>query len=54
MSKTFRSGALGALMDEYDRAASEIAHLVNDFRDAEFVWSFDAREETTMDGGYDA
>lgn len=36
MTKTYRSGALGALLDEYERAASEFAQLLSDIPDAEF------------------
>jgi uncharacterized damage-inducible protein DinB len=37
MSKTYRSGAIGALMDEYERAASELRRLVERIPDEEFV-----------------
>jgi uncharacterized damage-inducible protein DinB len=33
---TYRSGALGALMDEYERASGELARLLNEVTDAEF------------------
>jgi uncharacterized damage-inducible protein DinB len=36
MSKAFRSGAVGALMDEYERASAELAQLILHLTDAEF------------------
>lgn len=36
MTKTFRRGAAGALMDEYERAAAELVRLVERLSDAEF------------------
>lgn len=36
MSKAFRSGAVGALMDEYERASDELAQLILHLTDAEF------------------
>jgi uncharacterized damage-inducible protein DinB len=37
MRKSYRSGAIGALMDEYERAASELARLVERIPDDDFV-----------------
>lgn len=37
MRKTYRSGAIGALMDEYERAASELERLVEQIPDDDFV-----------------
>jgi uncharacterized damage-inducible protein DinB len=37
MKKTYRSGAIGALMDEYERAASELAGLVERIPEGDFV-----------------
>ena len=37
MRKSYRSGAIGALMDEYERAASELARLVESIPDEEFT-----------------
>jgi uncharacterized damage-inducible protein DinB len=37
MRKAYRKGALGAMMDEYERAASELKHLVEQISDDEFV-----------------
>jgi len=37
MSKTYRSGAIGALMDEYERAAAELRRVVEQIPDEEFV-----------------
>lgn len=37
MRDTYRSGAIGALMDEYERAASELRRLVERIPDDEFV-----------------
>lgn len=36
MSKTYRRGAVGALMDEYERASDELARLILQLTDAEF------------------
>jgi uncharacterized damage-inducible protein DinB len=45
MSKSYRSGAIGALMDEYERAASELARLVEQIPDDDFTRVVDARTE---------
>lgn len=37
MKKSYRSGALGALMDEYERAAGELKHLVERIPEEDFV-----------------
>jgi uncharacterized damage-inducible protein DinB len=37
MTKTYRPGALGALMDEYERASGELARLVEGITDADYV-----------------
>ena len=37
MKKAYRKGAIGALMDEYERAASELRRLVEQIPDDEFV-----------------
>ncbi|HVF66172.1 MAG TPA: hypothetical protein VM914_00815 [Pyrinomonadaceae bacterium] len=37
MRESYRSGALGALMDEYERAASELARLVGRIPDDDFA-----------------
>lgn len=37
MRKSYRKGALGALMDEYERAASELKHLVAQIPDNDFT-----------------
>lgn len=36
MTRTFRSGALGALMDEYERAAGDLMQLVESVADSDF------------------
>ena len=36
MRKSYRSGAIGALMDEYERAAAELARLVEQIPDDDF------------------
>ena len=41
--KSYRSGAVGALMDEYERAASELARLVGQIPDDEFARVVDAQ-----------
>lgn len=37
MKKSYRKGALGAMMDEYERAASELRRLVEQIPDDDFV-----------------
>lgn len=44
--KTFRKGALGALMDEYERAVSELTRVVNGITEAQFVF---VRDRETQD-----
>lgn len=41
MRKSYRKGALGALMDEYERAAEELWHLIEQIYDEEFVKTTD-------------
>lgn len=41
--KTYRGGAVGALMDEYERAASELRRLVEQIPDDDFVRVVDAQ-----------
>ena len=36
MIKTYRSGAVGALMDEYERAVAELARVIESISDEEF------------------
>ncbi len=36
MKKTYRSGGVGAMMDEYERAASDLTLIVSALSDAEF------------------
>lgn len=36
MARVFRSGALGALMDEYERAAAELSGILNGISDADY------------------
>jgi uncharacterized damage-inducible protein DinB len=43
MKKTYRSGAIGALMDEYERAASELRHLIERIPEVDFVRVVDAQ-----------
>ncbi|HEX8143827.1 MAG TPA: DinB family protein [Pyrinomonadaceae bacterium] len=43
MRKSYRSGALGALMDEYERAASELTRLVEQIPDEDFVRIVDSQ-----------
>ena len=45
MRDAYRSGAVGALMDEYERAAAELARLVGRIPDDEFVRVVDARTD---------
>jgi len=37
MTKTFRKGGVGAMMDEYERATAELATLLRGISDEEFV-----------------
>ena len=43
MEKTYRRGALGALMDEYERAASELGRLIERIPEDDFVRVVDAQ-----------
>jgi uncharacterized damage-inducible protein DinB len=43
MRESYRNGAIGALMDEYERAAWEIAHLVEQISDDDFVLIVDSQ-----------
>jgi uncharacterized damage-inducible protein DinB len=43
MRKTYRSGAIGALMDEYERAASELERLVEQIPEDDFVRVVDSQ-----------
>ncbi|HKG14578.1 MAG TPA: DinB family protein [Pyrinomonadaceae bacterium] len=45
MRESYRSGAVGALMDEYERAASELARLVERIPDDEFTRVVDSQTE---------
>src|SRR5712692_3591873 len=40
MAKTYRSGGLGALMDEYERAAAELINLLRTVDEAGFVTEY--------------
>ena len=43
MRKSYRSGAIGALMDEYERAALELARLVEQIPDDDFMRVVDSQ-----------
>lgn len=43
MKKTYRSGAVGALMDEYERAAAEFRRLIESIPDDDFVRIVDSQ-----------
>ena len=43
MMKSYRSGAVGALMDEYERAAAELMRLVERIPDEDFVRVVDSQ-----------
>jgi uncharacterized damage-inducible protein DinB len=43
MDQAYRKGAIGALMDEYERAASELRRLVEHLREEEFTKTVDPR-----------
>jgi uncharacterized damage-inducible protein DinB len=45
MRNSYRSGAIGALMDEYERAASELTSLVEQIPDDEFVRVVDSQTQ---------
>ena len=45
MNKIYRAGAIGALMDEYERAVLEIKNVVDDVSEDDFVKIFDAQTE---------
>jgi uncharacterized damage-inducible protein DinB len=45
MRKSYRNGAIGALMDEYERAASELTRLVEQIPDDEFVRVVDSQTQ---------
>lgn len=45
MSRSYRNGAIGALMDEYERAASELTRLVEQIPDDDFVRVVDSQTE---------
>lgn len=42
MIKTYRKGAIGALMDEYERAATELKNLIGNISEKDFVKIIDA------------
>ena len=37
MKKSYRKGGMGALMDEYERAAKELKNLVGNISETDFV-----------------
>lgn len=43
MNRTFRPGALGALIDEYERASADLTRILNQITDAEFELLRDTR-----------
>jgi uncharacterized damage-inducible protein DinB len=43
MRKSYRSGAIGALMDEYERAAAELTRLVEQIPDDDFARVVDSQ-----------
>ncbi len=43
MTKTYRSGGVGAMMDEYDRAATELERIIGGISDEEFERERDSR-----------
>ncbi|MCU0345023.1 MAG: hypothetical protein MUF28_14515 [Ignavibacterium sp.] len=43
MKKNYRKGAIGALMDEYERAAEELKDLVSNIGETDFVKIVDAK-----------
>lgn len=45
MRKSYRSGAIGALMDEYERAASELTRLVQQISDDDFLRVVDSQTQ---------
>ena len=45
MRKSYRNGAIGALMDEYERAAAELKRLVEQLPDDDFTRVVDSQTE---------
>lgn len=45
MSRTFRTGAVGALLDEYERAIEELCRTISDISDVEVCAIVDARTD---------
>ena len=43
MMKTYRKGAIGALMDEYERAASDLKLLLHDITEDQFIQLIDTQ-----------
>ncbi len=43
MRKSYRNGAIGALMDEYERAASELTRLIEQIPDDDFAQIVDSQ-----------
>jgi uncharacterized damage-inducible protein DinB len=43
MSRTYRSGGIGAMMDEYERAASDLVPIISGMSDNEFEQERDPR-----------
>ena len=43
MNKIYRKGAVGALMDEYERAAAELRSLIQEIPESEFIKIADAQ-----------
>ena len=43
MTKTYRSGGVGAMMDEYERAAADLERIIREISDEEFDRERDSR-----------
>ena len=43
MIKTFRAGAIGALLDEYEKAISELQQVINDLSNEELIKIVDSK-----------
>lgn len=47
MIKTYRQGAVGALLDEYERAITDLQHTIADISDNELVVIIDHKTNDT-------
>ena len=45
MKKVYRPGAIGALMDEYERASADLLTILNGLSEEQFVFPFDTKTQ---------